>query len=169
MMLQANNVQPKINDLIFNELVDVNPNDLQLDQDERFLGEGESLYNDLVARENDFIDFDDLDEYVQNKADRDNDDYDDLMDEYFDTEIINVQMIPHNSLLMSLLCTYFHNVDGILEHARSSVETSNHDILFVTGMGYDIISSDLLGGQPDGQAQQKFLAWCNGQTLESQK
>ena len=43
---------------------------------------------------------------------------------------------------------------------RGFVDEGN-SILFITGAGYDFISSDLLGGSADGSKQREFLDWIN--------
>lgn len=128
----------KIDEKIFNEM-----------QDAHHLPDFYDLMLDLQARENGF---DNYSNAIEQNADE---------DEILNTEIINVWYIPGNSTLMGLLLKYYHGMDSILKHVRSAIETDDQGIVFVTGAGYDIISSDLLDGPADGQAKIKFLKWIN--------
>lgn len=48
----------------------------------------------------------------------------------------------------------------VLENVRSAVLYDGY-LYYVTGYGYDAISSDLLGGNADGEAKKEFLKWIN--------
>ena len=77
-----------------------------------------------------------------------------------DTSDLQFWLIPEHSLLMAALIKYAGSRDKALAKIRSAVEAPE-GIYFATGYGYDIISSDLLGGSADGQETTRFLNWVN--------
>lgn len=98
---------------------------------------------------------------------------DPIENEYFSEEILplieaqeddnsdlSFWFLPENSFLFHALVRYFRNRANFLSHVRSVI-ADDDGIYFPTGVGYDIISADLLGGQADGQARQDFLNWIN--------
>lgn len=98
-------------------------------------------------------------------------DFDPMANEYFmenvypqivekeDDDPICIWSIDKNSILWHALIVWYKN-ENPLDHIRSAVEDDD-TIYFATGAGYDIISSDLLDGQPDGKAKQEFLDLLN--------
>lgn len=66
--------------------------------------------------------------------------------------------IPLDSRLMELLIEWYGGFAELAASARSSFTADSH-FYFVTGMGYDIMSADLLGGTADGQAARGFDAF----------
>ena len=76
-----------------------------------------------------------------------------------DDDPICVWSINKNSILWHALIVWYKD-ENPLDHIRSAVEDDD-TIYFATGAGYDIISSDLLDGQPDGKAKQEFLDLLN--------
>lgn len=128
----------KFNDLIFNEVEDIEISEMYNDP---------YLYDILMemkAKENDYDSFADVP--------------DDQQDDIADTELINVKLLPADSMLLNLLTQY--NDDSVLNNIRSAVNTKD-GVYFVTGAGYDWISSDLLGAKSDGKAKQDFINWLN--------
>lgn len=128
----------KFNDSIFNEVKDVEISEMYNDP---------YLYDVLMemkAKENDYTSFADVPDNQQ--------------DDIADTELINVKLLPANSMLLSLLTQY--NGDSAINNMRSAVGTKD-GIYFVTGTGYDWISSDLLDGISDGKAKHDFINWLN--------
>lgn len=114
------------------------------------LEEFDSIYWQLAEKEVDISDLNEEDE-----------DYDTLVqDRITDADIISVWQIKNDSLLMKALIEYFGGFYEALEHIRSAV-LFNGDVYFVTGCGYDFISSDLLGGNSDGKKKQEFLDFIN--------
>ena len=83
--------------------------------------------------------------------------------------ISSVKMIHKEGLLFHALLKWHnrnenHNLNDyslkVLENVRSAVLDDEY-LYYVTGYGYDTISSDLLGGTSDGQAKYDFLKWIN--------
>ena len=83
--------------------------------------------------------------------------------------IISVKRIHKEGLLFHALLKWYnrnenHNLNDyslkVLENVRSAVLDDEY-LYYVTGYGYDTISSDLLGGTSDGQAKYDFLKWIN--------
>lgn len=66
--------------------------------------------------------------------------------------------IPLDSTLMEMLIEWYGGFAELSASARSSFTADSH-FYFVTGMGYDIMSADLLGGTADGQAAREFDAF----------
>ena len=82
-------------------------------------------------------------------------------------EITSVYRISKDGLLYQALLKWHNrnenqNLNGhslkVLENVRSAVLDDDY-LYYVTGCGYDTISSDLLGGTSDGQAKYDFLKW----------
>lgn len=84
--------------------------------------------------------------------------------------LITVGRFKFDSLLASGLAKWFHvrNISDIAGHVRScwlSCDGDDWYFYFVTGCGYDVISSDLLGCDADGVARRKFVDFLNGEEV----
>lgn len=80
--------------------------------------------------------------------------------------LITVGRFKFDSLLASGLARWFHvrHISDIAGHVRScwlSCDGDDWYFYFVTGCGYDVISSDLLGCAADGVARDKFVDFLN--------
>lgn len=79
-------------------------------------------------------------------------------------DIIRICKFSQDSLLFDGLIEWYGTRDNMLKNIRSCVQIDNgwhYDYYFVTGIGYDTISSDLLGGQADGLAKKEFIEMLN--------
>lgn len=83
-----------------------------------------------------------------------------IADKEDDISDLSFYFLPERSLLYHALLKYFHGKENLLKRIRSAVEDDD-GIYFASGFGYDWISADLLGGEPDGQAKNDFLKWIN--------
>lgn len=124
----------KFNDYIFNEIQDV---DLNSEENEIFM---DTIYPELVDREAENLDDDDYDES--------------------DVDIQVVEFIPYNSLIWLGLVKWYGNRETALKHIRSAVDTE-YGVYYVTGVGYDTISSDLLDRPANGQGKEEFVQMLN--------
>ena len=124
----------KFNDYIFNEIQDV---DLNSEENEIFM---DTIYPELVDRE---------------AEDLDDDDYDES-----DVDIQVVEFIPYNSLIWLGLLKWYGDRETALKHIRSAVDTED-GVYYVTGVGYDTISSDLLDRPADGRGKEEFIKMLN--------
>lgn len=124
----------KFNDYIFNEIQDV---DLNSEENEIFM---DTIYPELVDRE---------------AEDLDDDDYDES-----DVDIEVVEFIPYNSLIWLGLLKWYGDRETALKHIRSAVDTED-GVYYVTGVGYDTISSDLLDRPADGRGKEEFIKMLN--------
>ena len=124
----------KFNDYIFNEIQDV---DLNSEENEIFM---DTIYPELVDRE---------------AEDLDDDDYDES-----DVDIQVVEFIPYNSLIWLGLVKWYGDRETALKHIRSAVDTED-GVYYVTGVGYDTISSDLLDRPADGRGKEEFIKMLN--------
>ena len=124
----------KFNDYIFNEIQDV---DLNSEENEIFM---DTIYPELVDRE---------------AEDLDDDDYDES-----DVDIQVVEFIPYNSLIWLGLLKWYGDRETALKHIRSAVDTED-GVYYVTGVGYDTISSDLLDRPADGRGKEEFVKMLN--------
>lgn len=107
-----------------------------------------------------------LDDSVENYQDED--DYNEAVDSELNN-IININRISTEGLLYRALMKFFnkdktHNLNGYQlafhDNVRSVVFDGDY-MYWVTGCGYDTISSDLLGGDADGTKRLEFLEWLN--------
>ena len=124
----------KFNDYIFNEIQDI---ELNPTANESFMYD---IYPELVDRE------------VENLA---TDDYDES-----DVDIEVVEFIPYNSLIWLGLLKWYGDRETALKHIRSAVDTED-GVYYVTGVGYDTISSDLLDRPADGRGKEEFVKMLN--------
>lgn len=86
------------------------------------------------------------------------DDEDDEDDDY-DDDIIRVCYFHEDSLLCAWLCFWYDcKIDTLASHLRQGVwDMDTQRFYYVTGVGYDTKSSDLLGGEADGVAAKAFV------------
>lgn len=63
--------------------------------------------------------------------------------------------IPRLTRLYGFLVDWYDIESAIYENARNAF-CDDDNMYFVTGMGYDIMSADLLGGTADGRATRDF-------------
>ena len=83
------------------------------------------------------------------------------------SSLITVGRFKFDSLLATGLAGWFHvrHISDIAGHVRScwlSCDGDDGIFYFVTGCGYDAISSDLLGCACDGVARDEFVDFLNG-------
>ena len=74
--------------------------------------------------------------------------------------VINVGKFHKESLLANALRIWYGSYEDMLDNIRNGVEYDDY-YYFETGCGYNIIDSDLLGGNGDGKAVKKFLEILN--------
>ena len=130
----------KFNDYIFNEIQDI---ELNPTANESFMYD---IYPELVDRE------------AENLA---TDDYDES-----DVDIEVVEFIPYNSLIWLGLLKWYGDRETALKHIRSAVDTED-GVYYVTGVGYDTISSDLLDRPADGRGKEEFIKMLNEDKQEA--
>lgn len=87
-----------------------------------------------------------------------------------ENSLICVGRFRFDSLLAEGLAEWFKcdRYDGLVKHVRSCWLSRGGDdwyFYFVTGCGYDVISSDLLGCDADGVARRKFVDFLNGEEV----
>lgn len=97
------------------------------------------------------------------KADYSEDDWQDMV---FDeaSNIIRVLRINQDGLLFQALMEWYGGTrENVLSNIRSAYDNYIEDgyLYYVTGIGYDTISNDLLGGTTDGDATKQFLEYIN--------
>ena len=124
----------KFNDYIFNEIQDI---ELNPTANESFMYD---IYPELVDREAESLATDDYDES--------------------DVDIQVVEFIPYNSLIWLGLLKWYGDRETALKHIRSAVDTED-GVYYVTGVGYDTISSDLLDRPADGRGKEEFVKMLN--------
>lgn len=137
---------------------------------------GEAIFNEIQVSGHDFdLDSEDMCDVLWSLAATecgyDPDELDDeRMDEVEECEsgIIRVCRIDWDSLLMDALCEWYNTNDRskVAEHVRSAVNADDMDdntryMYWVTGLGYDTISADLLGGDASGDAAKAFIKFLN--------
>ena len=87
-----------------------------------------------------------------------------------ENSLICVGRFLFDSLLAEGLAEWFKcdRYDCLVKHVRSCWLSRGGDdwyFYFVTGCGYDVISSDLLGCDADGVARRKFVDFLNGEEV----
>ena len=90
------------------------------------------------------------------------------VDEY--EGIIRVLKFSQDSLLFDGLIEWYGSRDNMLKNIRSCIAIENgwhYDYYFVTGVGYDTISSDLLDGKADGLAKKEFIEMLNKNEIKA--
>ena len=88
--------------------------------------------------------------------------YDMVFDEA--SNIIRVLRINQDGLLFQALMKWYGGRhEKVLSNVRSAYDNYSEDgyLYYVTGIGYDTISNDLLGGTTDGDATKQFLKYIN--------
>lgn len=95
-----------------------------------------------------------LHERGRNDAEESDEDYD------YD-DIIRVCYFDDDSLLCAWLCLWYDcKINTLASHLRQGVwDMDTHRFYYVTGVGYDTKSSDLLGGEADGVAAKAFISF----------
>lgn len=82
-------------------------------------------------------------------------------------QLLDVCSIEASSLLYNHLVEWWGNEDSMETYIRSGYyhffdnPLKDSELFFVTGYGYDVISSDLLGCAANGVAQEVFIHFCN--------
>lgn len=97
------------------------------------------------------------------KADYSEDDWQDMV---FDeaSNIIRVLRINQDGLLFQALMKWYGGRrENLLSNVRSAYDNYSEDgyLYYVTGIGYDTISNDLLGGTTDRDTAREFLQYIN--------
>lgn len=92
-------------------------------------------------------------------------------DEVDEADILFVKRFDRDGLLAEGLREWYGGEGKMLEGIRSAYCPDTSDgrlagddrryVYYVSGMGYDTISADLLGGKADGVARRQFLAMLN--------
>lgn len=82
-------------------------------------------------------------------------------DDYDDDDILRVCYFDEDSLLCAWLCLWYDCTPRELaSHLRQGVwDRDTQRFYYVTGIGYDTKSSDLLGGEADGVASKAFISF----------
>ena len=112
-----------------------------------------------------------LDQLRIREAGYDPDDTSDLTDEQRqeidETEIYAIHRFSVDSLLWAGLFEWYQGSQGIIDHVRSAIldrrdwSITGGSIWFVSGIGYDWIDSDLLGGNGSGETRKRFIDMLN--------
>lgn len=76
------------------------------------------------------------------------------------SDIICLWKIEKRSRLYDYLLKWYGSEENLLKNVRDVYDT-NYAIYFVTGIGYAIMSADLLGGTADGNAEREFDQFVN--------
>lgn len=90
------------------------------------------------------------------------------VDEY--ESIIRVLKFSQDSLLFDGLIEWYGSHENMVKKIRSCIAIENgwhYDYYFVTGIGYDTISSDLLGRKADGLAKKEFIEMLNKNEIKA--
>lgn len=86
-----------------------------------------------------------------------------------ESSIITVGRFQFDSLLAEGLAEWFeckrYELTGYVRSCWLSRGGDDWYFYFVTGCGYDVISSDLLGCDADGVARRKFVDFLNGEEV----
>ena len=85
--------------------------------------------------------------------------YDEDDEDEYDDDILRVCYFHEDSLLCAWLCLWYNcTTRDLASHLRQGVwDMDTHRFYYVTGVGYDTKSSDLLGGEADGVASKAFI------------
>lgn len=89
---------------------------------------------------------------------------DDFIDDFCDyPNFIHIHRLPRNGFLYNCLSYYYSTTKegGFEEHVRDFT-TDDEYMYFTSGIGYAVISQDLLGGDATGDAVREFLNFLNG-------
>jgi len=135
----------RITDKLFNEIETLTIGDL-------FNQEEFELVDDLAYEE---LDEDTIEEI---KSDED---LQEVIDENV-ASIIHIHKVNRNGLLYQALIEWFEgSPHNILSHIRSGLYGDDGNLYFVSGVGYDIVDTDLLNGSGSGATKQQFLEFLN--------
>ena len=150
----------KFDDRIFNEMnIITDVRNWVLDSNGQINEANDSILLKLAQNEVDTTDYD-------NKYD-----YDDAVaDEY--NSIIRICSFKAESLLYAGLLEWYGSEKNMLKHIRSIYKNSENRVTtyyFVTGIGYDTISQDLLGCAGDGKAKIEFIGMLRGKDTNFDK
>ena len=144
-----------INDSIFEEIQVVDPQSFgDYRSEEQWSDEYSDILTELGERE--LIASCDRADYSEE------DWYDMVFDEA--SNIIRVLRINQDGLLyQALMKWYGGRRENLLSNVRSAYDNYSEDgyLYYVTGIGYDTISNDLLGGTNDGDTTRQFLEYIN--------
>lgn len=143
-----------INDYIYNEIKSYDGDEFVKDWDrDEDLEYRNDVFQDLAAKEQFGKSFSEL---TMDECDR------------LSYDILKVKEFSRDSLLCDALQDWYGSYNKMLEGIRSATVYSPdysvyapESVYFVTGIGYDTISDDLLGCQSDGEAKRAFLDFCN--------
>ncbi|NMN02767.1 hypothetical protein [Bifidobacterium panos] len=138
----------RITDSIFREIDSFGVDEfLGTDYDSEEYEERRGILDELKAREHGYTDYASLTDEQRDEVDED--------------EILVVCRFDRYGLLADALRLWYGSFGVILEHVRSAYDGGDGYIYYVTGIGYDTIGSDLLGGEADGTMAGKFLDFIN--------
>ena len=138
----------RITDSIFHEIDSFGVDEfLGTDYDSEEYEERLGILDELKAREHGYTDYASLTDEQRDEVDED--------------EIYVVNRFKRESLLYWALRLWYGSHAAVMKHVRSAYDDEWEYIYFVTGIGYDTIGSDLLGGEPDGTMAGKFLDFIN--------
>lgn len=149
----TNNKNFTITSVIFNEIEDVTELVFGENMDEFHHVTWELAKNELDQNEDEFEDDSEYNDAISNEM----------------NNIICINRIDTNGLLFNALLRYFNrnetsNINGYQlafhDHVRSCVFDGDY-MYYVTGCGYDTVSSDLLGKSADGTEKYNFIDWLN--------
>lgn len=144
-----------INESIFEEIQVVDPQSFgDYRSEEQWSDEYSDILTELGERE------------LVASCDRADYSEEDWQDMVFDetSRIIRVLRINQDGLLFQALTKWYRGLrENLLSNVRSAYDNYNEDgyLYYVTGIGYDTISMDLLGGKTDGDATKQFLEYIN--------
>lgn len=163
-----------IGEELFKEMQWINRTDVVSDSDEEdalyALGEKQIAY-EIKHSDDEMLedDYDSLSEEEQAKID---DDITIVTDEDFGKRVLDslnddalfLGIIPKDTVLDRALISYFRRAKGLsydemLE--KLGLVEDDDNLYFITGCGYDIVDSDLLGGDGSGKTKKQFLDWLN--------
>lgn len=88
-------------------------------------------------------------------------------------DLCKINRIDFDSLLLDGLCLWYQcDRMDVVNYVRSGVLVKNYNgtgkwyVFYVSGIGYDTISSDLLGNEADGVARDMFIDILNVDHVE---
>lgn len=144
-----------INESIFEEIQVVEPQSFgDYNSEEQWSEEYSEILTELGERE------------LVASCDRADYSEEDWQDMVFDeaSYIIRVLRINQDGLLFQALTKWYRGLhENLLSNVRSAYDNYSEDgyLYYVTGIGYDTISTDLLGGKTDGDTTRQFLEYIN--------
>ena len=144
-----------INESIFEEIQVVDPQSFgDYRSEEQWSDEYSDILTELGERE------------LVTNCDREDYSEEDWYDMVFDeaSNIIRVLRINQDGLLFQALMKWYGGRhENVIYNVRSAYDNYSEDgyLYYVTGIGYDTISHDLLGGTTAGDATKQFLEYIN--------